>query len=271
MAATAASLRPTLGGRSRAALGLTLRQGESRYCWHDGPRHDRHFSRASQLSIKTLRHYHDVGLLEPSEVDPGNGYRYYAEDQIPVAQVIRRLRGLQMPIADVKAVIAEPHPEARNRLIVAHLDRLEAEVARTRLSFSSCANCWNDHKRRAPCGIGRCRRPQQSRSRTRSTERTCWPGGREHSESSARSSAPSGLQPAGPVGGMYASDIFQHGRGDATVFIPTDGHRPGDRTRRTLGRAPGRARDHAASWLACRCRPHLRRTRRPRHAARNQH
>src|ERR1700760_564296 len=48
------------------------------------------FSRASHLSVKTLRHYHEVGLLEPSEVDPDNGYRYYSEDQIPLAQVIRR-------------------------------------------------------------------------------------------------------------------------------------------------------------------------------------
>jgi DNA-binding transcriptional MerR regulator len=53
------------------------------------------FSRASHLSVKTLRHYHEVGLLEPSEVDPGNGYRYYSDDQIPLAQVIRRLRGLR--------------------------------------------------------------------------------------------------------------------------------------------------------------------------------
>ena len=50
------------------------------------------FSRASHLSVKTLRHYHEVGLLEPSEVDPDNGYRYYSEEQIPLAQVIRRLR-----------------------------------------------------------------------------------------------------------------------------------------------------------------------------------
>jgi DNA-binding transcriptional MerR regulator len=54
------------------------------------------FSRASHLSVKTLRHYHEVGLLEPSEIDPESGYRYYSEGQIPVAQVIRRLRGLQM-------------------------------------------------------------------------------------------------------------------------------------------------------------------------------
>ena len=41
------------------------------------------FSRAAHLSVKTLRHYHEVGLLEPTEVDPNSGYRYYTEDQIP--------------------------------------------------------------------------------------------------------------------------------------------------------------------------------------------
>src|SRR5882757_1571921 len=89
------------------------------------------FSRATHLSVKTLRHYHDVGLLEPNEVDPATGYRYYSEQQIPTAQVIRRLRGLQMPIAEVKAVLAARDSDARNRLIVAHLDRLESELART--------------------------------------------------------------------------------------------------------------------------------------------
>ena len=43
------------------------------------------FSRATLLSVKTLRHYHAVGLLEPSEVDADNGYRYYSENQIPLS------------------------------------------------------------------------------------------------------------------------------------------------------------------------------------------
>lgn len=64
------------------------------------------FSRATHLSVKTLRHYHQVGLLEPSSVDPHTGYRYYEGEQIPLAQVIRRLRDLEMPIPDVKAVLA---------------------------------------------------------------------------------------------------------------------------------------------------------------------
>src|SRR3981081_4956013 len=83
------------------------------------------FSRAAHLSVKPLPSSPDVGLLEPSEVDPANGYRYYSEDQIPLAQVIRRLRGLQMPVADVKSVLAAPDSAAPHQLIVEHLDRSE--------------------------------------------------------------------------------------------------------------------------------------------------
>ena len=59
----------------------------------------------TQLSVKTLRHYHEVGLLDPDRVDLSTGYRYYAPEQVPTAQVVRRLRELGMPIADVRAVL----------------------------------------------------------------------------------------------------------------------------------------------------------------------
>jgi DNA-binding transcriptional MerR regulator len=39
------------------------------------------FSRATHLSVKTLRHYHQVGLLQPATVNPGTGYRYYSARQ----------------------------------------------------------------------------------------------------------------------------------------------------------------------------------------------
>ena len=35
------------------------------------------FSLMTHLSIKTLRYYHQVGLLEPAEVDEHTGYRSY--------------------------------------------------------------------------------------------------------------------------------------------------------------------------------------------------
>ena len=98
------------------------------------------FSRITHLSVKTLRHYHEVGLLEPATVNPGTGYRYYCAAQVPTAQVIRRLRDLEMPVSQVKAVLDAPDAPARNALIAAHLGRLEAELAQTRAAVESLRN-----------------------------------------------------------------------------------------------------------------------------------
>ena len=54
------------------------------------------FSRLTHLSVRTLRRYHDAGLLEPGTVDSATGYRYYGADQIQTAQVIHRLRELDV-------------------------------------------------------------------------------------------------------------------------------------------------------------------------------
>jgi len=66
------------------------------------------FSRLTHLSIKTLRYYHEVGLLEPAVVDPDSGYRYYRPGQAYSAHLVRRFRDLGLPVADVKAVLAAP-------------------------------------------------------------------------------------------------------------------------------------------------------------------
>ena len=40
------------------------------------------FSRATHMSVKMLRHYHQIGLLEPTDVDADTNYRRYTADQI---------------------------------------------------------------------------------------------------------------------------------------------------------------------------------------------
>ena len=40
------------------------------------------FSNICKVSTKTLRYYAEIGLIEPSEVNPENGYRYYAIEQL---------------------------------------------------------------------------------------------------------------------------------------------------------------------------------------------
>lgn len=87
------------------------------------------FSRATHLSVKMLRHYHGIGLLEPAAFDPDTGYRRYCTTQIAAAQAIRRFRDLDMPLEEIHRVLAAPG--TRPPGIRAHLARLEAGLART--------------------------------------------------------------------------------------------------------------------------------------------
>ena len=178
------------------------------------------FSRAAHLSVKTLRHYHDVGLLEPSEVDPGNGYRYYTEDQIPHAQVIRRLRGLQMPVAEVKSVLSAPDLDARNQLIAQHLDRLEAELEQTRAAVGELRDLLGRPEARHDVEH-RSVPPSPAIAITDTVDReemlAWWQGALGELRATVRAQ---GLVQTGPSGGLYAGEIFQFGRGDATVFVP---------------------------------------------------
>src|SRR5258705_7038531 len=64
------------------------------------------FSRATQLSVKMLRHSHQIGLLEPVDVDRASPYRRYSIDQISTAQIIRRFRALEMPLDDIRTVMS---------------------------------------------------------------------------------------------------------------------------------------------------------------------
>jgi DNA-binding transcriptional MerR regulator len=89
------------------------------------------FSRATLMSVKMLRHYHQIGLLQPAAINPDTGYRSYTADQIPTAQIIRRFRELQMPLERIRDVLAAPDPATRNTLIASHLDALQISLAQT--------------------------------------------------------------------------------------------------------------------------------------------
>lgn len=95
------------------------------------------FSQLTHLSVRTLRRFHDAGLLEPAKVDRTSGYRYYTVDQIPTAQVIHRLRELDVPLADVQRILRTPDPAARAELVADHLRRLEEQLDRTRAAVVS--------------------------------------------------------------------------------------------------------------------------------------
>jgi DNA-binding transcriptional MerR regulator len=82
------------------------------------------FSRMSRLSIKTLRVYGKFGRLIPSRVDPSSGYRYYRASQARRAEAIRILRAVDMPLDEIREVLAEHDPEFTTKQLAMHRERL---------------------------------------------------------------------------------------------------------------------------------------------------
>jgi DNA-binding transcriptional MerR regulator/effector-binding domain-containing protein len=181
------------------------------------------FAAAVHLSVKTLRHYHEVGLLEPSEVDPNTGYRYYSYEQIPAAQVIRRLRNLDMPVAELKSVLAAPDPAARHRLILEHLGRLETQLAQTTAAVNELQGLLGQAPRERPVER-RTVAPTPALAIHDVVDRedvlAWWHGALGELRATVTAQK---LRTAGPPGGLYSTEIFARDRGAATVFVPIEG------------------------------------------------
>jgi DNA-binding transcriptional MerR regulator/effector-binding domain-containing protein len=179
------------------------------------------FSRATHLSVKTLRHYHRVRLLEPADIDPDTGYRRYTADQIPAAQVIRRFRDLDMPLEQIHGVLQAPDLQARNRLISAHLANLEQGLARTQDAVASLRDLLADPSAVAP--VSQRRVDATAAAAVTGVVRTGdllpWYLG-ALGELYATLDA-CGVSASGPAGGIYASELFSAEHGEATIFVPT--------------------------------------------------
>lgn len=183
------------------------------------------FSRATHMSIKTLRYYHRVGLLEPADVDRYTGHRRYTTDQIPIAQVIRRFRELDMPVEQVRTVLAAPDVRSRNELIAAHLARLEDSLGRTQSAVAALRDLLD-----RPLDPGQAAISHRSIPATRAVavtdvidieDASAW---YEGALGELRGTlGAQGAKACGPPGGIYASDLFSNERGKATLFIPCTG------------------------------------------------
>jgi DNA-binding transcriptional MerR regulator/effector-binding domain-containing protein len=181
------------------------------------------FSRLTHLSIKTLRYYHEVGLLEPAVVDPESGYRYYRPGQAHSAHLVRRFRDLGLPVADVKAVLAAPDLTARDAILAGHLDRMREQLRQTEAAVDSL------------------RRMLEGGSTAIPIEERVLEGGptisvtahvtRENAASwwwdvlagLRATAAAAGLEQTGPVGGLFDDELFTQDAGHARVYLPVQG------------------------------------------------
>lgn len=69
------------------------------------------FSALSKISIFMLRHYNEIGLLIPVFIDEFTGYRYYSEEQLPIANRIQALKNMGFGLSIIKDILSEYNNE----------------------------------------------------------------------------------------------------------------------------------------------------------------
>jgi len=76
------------------------------------------------MTVKSLRFYHEKGILNPSIIDPSSGYRYYHETDIAIAYSIKILRSFEFSISEIKEIIesCEDDSQVHNALRSKALD-----------------------------------------------------------------------------------------------------------------------------------------------------
>ncbi|MBH0779107.1 MerR family transcriptional regulator [Nocardia bovistercoris] len=177
------------------------------------------FSRLTYLTVKTLRHYHEIALLVPVEIDVGSGYRRYSTDQVADAHLIRRLRRLDMPLPEIKAVLDAPDLGARDATLRAHLERMEEQLQRTREVVTSlralltpAAPVTVEYRTSAAFpALG-------LRAVIDRADTGAWCESTFGQLYGALAAA--GIEPAGPGGATYSLDFFEHDLGEVLAYVP---------------------------------------------------
>lgn len=93
-------------------------------------------SQIAGVTPRMLRHYHDLGILIPADVDASTGYRRYDESQLADLLQLLALKGLGFALTDVKRVTdGGISPQELRGMLLLRRTELESELdaASTRL------------------------------------------------------------------------------------------------------------------------------------------
>lgn len=100
------------------------------------------FAKMTGVTKHTLFHYDKIGLFSP-EIKGKNGYRYYTLEQLDVFDVIKTLKELDMPLAEIKVYLENRTPQSLERLLDKELEIISARIERLKRTSE-----WTRRKRR---------------------------------------------------------------------------------------------------------------------------
>jgi DNA-binding transcriptional MerR regulator len=86
------------------------------------------FARLGAVSVRTLRHYDEIGLLHPAKVDPNTGYRSYAADQLGQLNRIMALKDLGFSLEQTRKLISGITLEELRGMLALRRAQLEQEL-----------------------------------------------------------------------------------------------------------------------------------------------
>jgi DNA-binding transcriptional MerR regulator len=86
------------------------------------------FSKLSRISIRMLRHYDEIGLLVPENIDPFSGYRYYDESQLLLAERIHGLKNMGFGLSVIGEILSKyENTEEMEQFLILKLKELQDE------------------------------------------------------------------------------------------------------------------------------------------------
>ena len=104
------------------------------------------FSRLMQVTVRTLRHYEQKGLLLPDKVDEWTGYRYYSIGQMLKLNDIRDLQQLGFSLDEIKELYEEDSHTPSIRQLTAKIEETEAQLRQLIARRNQLLNWRNSRK-----------------------------------------------------------------------------------------------------------------------------
>ena len=84
-------------------------------------------AKLNDVSIKSLRHYDEIGLLKPRYIDPETGYRYYVYSQFSFIDKIKRFKSVGMSLKELKELFQGKDLNRLAEFLAAEKQKLDEE------------------------------------------------------------------------------------------------------------------------------------------------
>jgi DNA-binding transcriptional MerR regulator len=178
------------------------------------------FSRASFLSIKSLRAYHEAGILVPARVDPTTGYRTYHASQLIDAAVIARLRLLDLPLEQVRQVVQARDPDVTARVLADHEATMKRRLADVERIVSELHDGLQQPAAHTPVHVRDEPHAHTLAVRGRVNEANFAQFLGDAYARLAGAADRLSVEPIGPSGALYPPEITDDGDDDVEAYIP---------------------------------------------------